>query len=151
MFIFYFILPFIHSSFISPPSNENYLCLYHSLTNCHKHSNTKRKTHLPPLSVPCKNKKKPISRSSMNPSWLEDEESVASSSYTKKLPFPQKPMQAAPQQQPMPQTQSQHSPGSNELKLNAQQASDDKSLFDNDGGNMENETKSVSSLRSQDR
>lgn len=87
----------------------------------------------------------------MNPSWLEDEESVASSSYTKKQPFPQKPMQAAPQQQPMPQTQSQHSPGSNELKLNAQQASDDKSLFDNDGGNMENETKSVSSLRSQDR
>jgi hypothetical protein len=28
---------------------------------------------------------------------------------------------------------------------------DDKSLFENDGGNMENETKSVSSMRSQDR
>lgn len=51
----------------------------------------------------------------------------------------------------MAQSQSQHSPGSNELKLNAQQSSDDKSLFDNDAGNMENETKSVSSLRSQDR
>lgn len=60
-------------------------------------------------------------------------------------------MQAAPQQQTMAQTPSQHSPGSNELKLNAQQSTDEKSLFENDGGNMENETKSVSSLRSQDR
>lgn len=64
----------------------------------------------------------------------------------------QKSMQNAPQQQQaMGQQPSQHSPGSNELKLNAQQSSDDKSLFENDGGNMENETKSVSSLRSQDR
>lgn len=97
-----------------------------------------------------------ISRSSTNPpSWLEEEEaSIASSSYSKKQqPFPQqKPIQTAPQQPPqMTQTQSQHSPGSNELKLTAQQSSDDKSLFDNDGGNMENETKSVSSMRSQDR
>lgn len=60
-------------------------------------------------------------------------------------------MQAAPQQQSMPQAQPQHSPGSNELKLNAQQSTDDKSVFENDGGNMENETKSVSSMRSQDR
>lgn len=52
---------------------------------------------------------------------------------------------------PQQQAQSQHSPGSNELKLNAQQSSDEKSLFDNDVGNMENETKSVSSMRSQDR
>jgi hypothetical protein len=97
-----------------------------------------------------------FSRSSTNPpSWLEEEEaSIASSSYSKKqLPFPQqKPMQTAPQQQTLTQSQSQHSPGSNELnKMNAQQSSDDKSLFDNDGGNMENETKSVSSMRSQDR
>lgn len=48
--------------------------------------------------------------------------------------------------------QQQHSPGSNEMKLTAQQStSDDKSLFDNDASNNENETKSVSSLRSQDR
>lgn len=103
----------------------------------------------------------PLSRSSTNPpSWLEEEEaSIASSSYSKKQqqPFPQqqqpaqqKPMQLAPQQQILTQTQPQHSPGSNELKLSAaQQSMDDKSLFDNDGG--ENETKSVSSMRSQDR
>lgn len=99
----------------------------------------------------------PVSRSSTNPpSWLEEEEaSIASSSYSKKQqqPFPQqqqKPM--APQQQTLTQTQPQHSPGSNELKLStAQQSMDDKSLFENDGGNMENETKSVSSMRSQDR
>jgi hypothetical protein len=84
-------------------------------------------------------------------------------SYTKKQQaFPQKAMQSAPpshqqQQQSMsqtqaPQQQQQHSPGSNELKLStAQQSSDDKSLFDNDAGNIENETKSVSSMRSQDR
>lgn len=60
-------------------------------------------------------------------------------------------MQMAPQQQTTTQTQSQHSPGSNELKLTAQQSSDDKSLLENDAGNMENETKSVSSMRSQDR
>jgi hypothetical protein len=96
---------------------------------------------------------KPISRSSTNPpSWHEEEDaSIASSSYSKKQqPFPQqKPLQTAPQQQT--QSQSQHSPGSNELKLTAQQSSDDKSLFENDAGNMENETKSVSSMRSQDR
>lgn len=60
-------------------------------------------------------------------------------------------MQMAPQQQTMTQAQSQHSPGSNELKLPTQQSSDDKSLFESDAGNMENETKSVSSMRSQDR
>lgn len=54
------------------------------------------------------------------------------------------------QQQAITQSQ-QHSPGSNELKLTAQQSSDDKSMFDNDAGNIENETKSVSSMRSQDR
>lgn len=59
-------------------------------------------------------------------------------------------MQTAPQQPTLTQSQSQHSPGSNELKLTAQ-PSDDKSLFENEAGNMENETKSVSSLRSQDR
>jgi hypothetical protein len=43
-----------------------------------------------------------------------------------------------------PQQQPQHSPGSNELK-----AVDDKTSFaENDGGNIENETKSISSLRS---
>jgi hypothetical protein len=67
-------------------------------------------------------------------------------------------MQSAPLQQPTTQAlqqqqqQQQHSPGSNELKLStAQQSSDDKSLFDNDPANIENETKSVSSMRSQDR
>lgn len=72
--------------------------------------------------------------------------SVTSSSYSKKQQaHPQKPAtMQAPQQQ--------HSPGSNEMKLTAQQStSDDKSLFDNDASNNENETKSVSSLRSQDR
>lgn len=47
--------------------------------------------------------------------------------------------------------QQQHSPGSNEMKLTAQQSTDDKSLFENDASNVENETKSVSSMRSQDR
>lgn len=65
-------------------------------------------------------------------------------------------MQQAPQpiqtivQSHAQQQQQQHSPGSNELKVNAP-PSDDKSLFENDAGNMENETKSVSSMRSQDR
>lgn len=106
----------------------------------------------------------PLSRSSTNPpSWLEEEEaSIASSSYSKKQqppfaqqqqpPHQQKLMQSTPQQQTLALTQPQHSPGSNELKLSsAQQSNDDKLLFDNDGGNMENETKSVSSMRSQDR
>ncbi|KAG5672262.1 hypothetical protein PVAND_002403 [Polypedilum vanderplanki] len=93
-------------------------------------------------------------RSSTNPpSWHEEEDtSITSSNYTKKQQgFPQKGMQSAPQQQPTQSQQQQHSPGSNELKLStAQQSSDDKSLFDNDAGNLENETKSVSSMRSQD-
>jgi hypothetical protein len=55
-------------------------------------------------------------------------------------------------QQSITHLQQQHSPGSNELKLTAQQSGDDKSsMFDNDAGNIENETKSVSSIRSQDR
>ena len=71
--------------------------------------------------------------------------SVTSSSYSKKQQaHPQKPAILQAQQQ-------QHSPGSNEMKLTAQQSTDDKSLFDNDASNNENETKSVSSLRSQDR
>ena len=59
--------------------------------------------------------------------------------------------QQQPQQVITNSQQQQHSPGSNELKLTAQQSSDDKSMFDNDAGNVENETKSVSSMRSQDR
>lgn len=39
--------------------------------------------------------------------------------------------------------QSQHSPGSADHKN-----PDDKTSFDNEGGNIENETKSISSLRS---
>lgn len=63
-------------------------------------------------------------------------------------------MQSAPPPQQQQIIQSQHSPGSNELKLTAvaqQQSTDDKSMFENDAGNIENETKSVSSMRSQDR
>lgn len=116
-------------------------------------------------------------RSSTNTqSWLEEEEaSIASSSYSKKQPnFAQKPMQQPssvpqhpqPQQTnmikpPLPSTfdtqsqhnhnhqqQQQHSPGSTAQP--PQQSPDDKSLYgENDGANMENnETKSVSSLRS---
>lgn len=128
LFIHHFII--ISHSFTQPPT--------HSFVHVNIYSHTS------------------ISRSSTHPpSWLEEEEaSIASSSYSKKQqPFPQqKPLQAAaPQQQPPTQSQSQHSPGSNELKLTAQQSTEDKSLFDNDGANMENETKSVSSMRSQDR
>ncbi|CAO1424821.1 unnamed protein product [Diamesa hyperborea] len=108
-------------------------------------------------------------------SWLEEEEaSIASSSYSKKQPnFAQKPMQQPssvpqhpqPQQTnmikpPLPSTfdtqsqhnhnhqQQQHSPGSTAQP--PQQSPDDKSLYgENDGANLENnETKSVSSLRS---
>ena len=61
--------------------------------------------------------------------------SVTSSSYSKKQQaHPQKPAILQAQQQ-------QHSPGSNEMKLTAQQSTDDKSLFDNDASNNENETK----------
>lgn len=75
--------------------------------------------------------------------------SVTSSSYSKK-------QQAHPQKPATLQAQQQHSPGSNEMKLIPQQSfhqqsTDDKSLFDNDASNNENETKSVSSMRSQDR
>lgn len=98
-----------------------------------------------------------ISRSTTNPpSWHEDEDaSIISSNYAnkKQQAIPQKAMQMT-QQQPQPAVaylQQQHSPGSNELKLTAQQSNEDKSMFDNDAGNIENETKSVSSVRSQDR
>ncbi|XP_070491228.1 afadin isoform X2 [Chironomus tepperi] len=96
------------------------------------------------------------SRSATNPpSWHEDEDtSISSSNYTnkKQQAIPQKAMQMTQQQpqQVITHSQQQHSPGSNELKLTAQQSSDDKSMFDNDAGNIENETKSVSSMRSQD-
>lgn len=115
-------------------------------------------------------------RSSTNTqSWLEEEEaSIASSSYSKKQPnYAQKPMQQPssvpqhpqPQQTnmvkpPLPSTfdtqsqhnhnhqQQQHSPGSTAQP--PQQSPDEKSLYgENDGANLENnETKSVSSLRS---
>jgi len=95
-----------------------------------------------------------ISRSATNPpSWHEDEDtSVTSSNYTnkKQQAIPQKAIQMT-QPPPVIAQSQQHSPGSNELKLTAQQSSDDKSMFDNDAGNVENETKSVSSMRSQDR
>lgn len=125
-----------------------------------------------PISCLCCDK----TRSSTNTqSWLEEEEaSIASSSYSKKQPnFAQKPMQQPssvpqhpqPQQTnmvkpPLPSTfdtqsqhnhnhqQQQHSPGSTAQP--PQQSPDDKSLYgENDGANLENnETKSVSSLRS---